>query len=110
MGGSIGIAILTTMLEKCALIHRGDLVNNINPLSVPFVQRSLMANFALTPQTPDIQMASTRTLSVFDNIITLQSNILASIDIFQTLAWMFLLTLPLILLLSRGGGKPSGAH
>ena len=110
MGGSIGIAVLTTMLERCALIHRGDLVNHINSLSVPFVQRSLIANLTLAPQTPVIQMASTRTLGFYDNIITLQSNILASIDIFQTLAWMFLLTLPLILLLSRGGGKPAPAH
>jgi DHA2 family multidrug resistance protein len=110
MGGSVGIAILTTMLEKCTLIHRGDLVNDINPLSVPFLQRSLMANFALAPNTPNIQMASTRTLGVFDSIINLQSSILASIDIFQALSWMFLLTLPLIFLLSRGGGKPANAH
>jgi len=69
-----------------------------------------MANFALTPNTPDLQIASTRTLAVFDHIINLQSSILASIDIFQTLSWMFLLTLPLIFLLSRGGGKPGNAH
>ena len=85
-------------------------MNAINPLSVPYVQRSLMANFALAPNTPDLQMASTKTLGVFDNIINLQSSILASIDIFQSLAWMFLLTLPLILLLSRGGVKPSTAR
>jgi DHA2 family multidrug resistance protein len=110
MGGSVGIAVLTTMLEKYTLVHRGDLVNDITPTSVPFLQRSLMANFALTPNTPDLQIASTRTLAVFDNIINLQSSILASIDIFQTLSWMFLLTLPLIFLLSRGGGKPGNAH
>jgi hypothetical protein len=69
-----------------------------------------MANFALAPQTPDIQVASQKALGIFDNIVTLQSSILASIDIFQTLSWMFLLTLPLILLLSRGGVKPGGAH
>ena len=110
MGGSVGIAVLTTMLEKFTLIHRGDLVNDINPMSVPFLQRSLMANYALTPNTPNIQMASTRTLGIFDSIINLQSSIMASIDIFQTLSWMFLLTLPLILLLSRGSGKPANAH
>ena len=110
MGGSIGIAVLTTMLEKFSLIHRGELVERITPLSVPFQQRSLMANFALAPQTPNIQVASQKALSIFENIITLQSSILASIDIFQTLSWMFLLTLPLILLLSRGAAKPSGVH
>ena len=110
MGGSIGIAVLTTMLEKFSLIHRGELVEHIAPLSVPFQQRSLMANFALAPQTPDIQVASQKALGIFDNIVTLQSSILASIDIFQTLSWMFLLTLPLILLLSKGGMKPGGAH
>jgi DHA2 family multidrug resistance protein len=110
MGGSIGIAVLTTMLEKFSLIHRGELVERITPLSVPFQQRSLMANFALSPQAPNIQVASQKALGIFDNIVTLQSNILASIDIFQTLSWMFLLTLPLILLLSRGGAKPSDAH
>ena len=110
MGGSIGIAVLTTMLEKFTLLHRGELVERITPFSVPFQQRSLMANFALAPQTPDIQVASQKALGIFENIVTLQSSILASIDIFQTLSWMFLLTLPLILLLSRGMGKPGGAH
>jgi DHA2 family multidrug resistance protein len=110
MGGSIGIAVLTTMLDKFSMIHRGELVERITPLSVPFQQRSLMANFVLAPQTPDIQVASQKALGAFDNIVTLQSSILASIDIFQTLSWMFLLTLPLILLLSRGGVKTGGAH
>jgi DHA2 family multidrug resistance protein len=110
MGGSIGIAVLTTMLEKFSLIHRGELVQHITPLSVPFQQRSLMANFAMSPQVPNIQVASQKALGIFDNIVTLQSSVLASIDIFQTLSWMFLLTLPLILLLSRGGVKPGGAH
>jgi len=110
MGGSIGIAVLTTMLERGTMMHRGDLVNNINPLRIPFLQRSLMANFSLAPNTPDLQIASTRTLSIFDSMINLQSSILASIDIFHALSWMFLLTLPLIFLLSRGGGKPSRAH
>jgi DHA2 family multidrug resistance protein len=110
MGGSIGIAVLTTMLEKGALMHRGSLVNNINPLSVPYLQRAFFSNFALTPQTPDPMVASARTLGVLDEIINRQSNILASIDIFRTLSWMFLITLPLIFLLSRGGRKPGEAH
>jgi DHA2 family multidrug resistance protein len=110
MGGSIGIAVLTTMLEKFSLIHRGQLVENLTPLSVPFQQRSLLANFAMNPQTPNIQIASQKALGIFDGIISLQSSVLASIDIFQTLSWMFLLTLPLIFLLSRGGVKPGGAH
>ena len=110
MGGSIGIAVLTTMLEKSAMMHRGDLVNEINPLRIPYIQRSLMANYSLIQQTHDTQLTSNRVLGIFDNIITLQSNILASIDIFKTLAWMFLLTLPLILMLSSGGKKPASAH
>jgi len=110
MGGSIGIAVLTTMLEKFSSIHRGQLVERITPLSIPFQERSLLANFYLDPRTPNIQVVSQKALGIFDNIISLQSSILASIDIFQTLSWMFLLTLPLILLLSRGGVKPGGAH
>ena len=110
MGGSIGIAVLTTMLEKCALMHRGDLVNNINPLHNSFVQRSYIAQYSLLPQTHDPMLTSNRALGILDNIITLQSNLLSSIDIFRTLSWMFILTLPLILLLSRGGKQEATAH
>ncbi len=110
MGGSIGIAVLTTMLEKCALIHRGDLVNDINPLRIAYVQRAFMSQYSLLPQTHDPALTSTRSLGVLDNIITLQSNLLASIDIFNTLSWMFILTLPLILLLSRGGKQEASVH
>ena len=110
MGGSIGIAVLTTMLEKCALIHRGDLVNDINPLRISYIQRSFVSQYSLLPQTHDPILTTTRSLGMLDNIITLQSNLLASIDIFKTLAWMFILSLPLILLLSRGGKVESPAH
>ena len=55
-------------------------------------------------------MTTTRGLAELDNIITLQSSLLASIDIFKTLSWMFILTLPLILLMSRGGKTPASAH
>ena len=110
MGGSIGIAVLTTMLEKCALIHRGDLVNYINPLRISYVQRAYMSQYSLLPQTHDPMLTATRSLGVLDNIITLQSNLLASIDIFKTLSWMFILSLPLILLLSRGGKQEASAH
>ena len=110
MGGSIGIAVLTTMLEKCTLIHRGDLVNDINPLRISYIQRSLVSSYSLLPQTHDPIMTTTRGLAELDNIITLQSSLLASIDIFKTLSWMFILTLPLILLMSRGGKTPASAH
>jgi DHA2 family multidrug resistance protein len=111
MGGSIGIAVLTTMLEKCALLHRGDLVNDITPLRVPYVQRSLFSQYSLLPQTHDPILTASRTLQQLDNLITLQSNILASIDIFKSLSWMFILSLPLILLLSRGGKTaPASTH
>jgi len=109
MGGSIGIAVLTTMLEKSAHLHRGDLVNHINPLRNPYLQRSFFSNFALTPQTPVPEISSAKTLGILDGIVTQQANILASIDIFKTLSWMFLLTLPLILLLSRGA-KEQGSR
>ena len=110
MGGSIGIAVLTTMLEKCALMHRGDLVNYINPLHNAFVQRSYLAQYSLLPQTHDPTLTANRALGILDNAITLQSNILSSVDIFNTLSWMFILTLPLILLLSRGGNQEAQAH
>jgi DHA2 family multidrug resistance protein len=110
MGGSIGIAVLTTMLEQGALMHRGDLVNDINPFSVSYLQRSLMTTYSMLPQTHDPILTATRGLGVLDNIITLQSNLLASIDIFKTLSWMFVLTLPLVLLMSRGGKSAGQAH
>ena len=91
-------------------MHRGDLVNNINPLHNSFVQRSYIAQYSLLPQTHDPMLTSNRALGILDNIITLQSNLLSSIDIFRTLSWMFILTLPLILLLSRGGKQEAPAH
>jgi DHA2 family multidrug resistance protein len=110
MGGSIGIAVLTTMLEKCAMLHRGDLVNDINPLRIPYMERTFLTHYSLLPQTHDPILTSTRALGLLDQTITLQSNLLASIDIFKTLSWMFILSLPLILLLSRGGTQESSAH
>ena len=98
------------MLEQGALMHRGDLVNDINPFSVSYLQRSLMTTYSMLPQTHDPILTATRGLGVLDNIITLQSNLLASIDIFKTLSWMFVLTLPLVLLMSRGGKSAGQAH
>jgi len=109
MGGSIGIAILATLLVRRSDFHRAVLVEKITPFGGDVSSRlqSFGAIFQGHGQSP-IDAANTG-LHVMDNIVQQQATIISYEDLCWLLGVLLLLTLPLVFLLSSGK-RPKGAE
>jgi DHA2 family multidrug resistance protein len=109
LGGSLGIATLTTMLARREATHRATLVEHISPLSHAAMERldGMAAHFQkLGASAHD---AHARALSALDQIVAGQGALLSFDDLFRYVGIAFLLSLPLILLLGKGASKEAAA-
>ena len=102
IGGSIGIAFLTTFLAQQENIHRSNLVERINPYNPVFQQylHSLTAMFQNKGASADI--AQQQAYHSIDQMVSLQAAVISYGSIFHIVGIAFLVCLPLLFLL----GKP----
>jgi len=112
LGGSLGVAILTTLLSRREAVHRAVLVENISQYRQAAVDRlnGMIAFFQ--SRGADIHTAQTKAMASLDQVVSGQVAVRAFADLFLYVGVAFILTLPLLLLLSKGGAKapPSDAH
>lgn len=105
LGGSFGIAIITTMIFRLNQQHRVDLIPNIDPtkpmvqnriqgLQQMFMGKGFSANEALA-----------RAYQVLEGTITIQGTVLTYMEIFFYMGLIFLLCVPFVLLIKKGAGK-----
>jgi DHA2 family multidrug resistance protein len=106
LGGSIGIAGITTLVAKQQFVHRSQLVYDVSDLN-PAYQPRLDANTSyLQTLSGDSVHIHNQALSLLDQALNLQSSLLSYRDVFYFVAAIFVVTLPLILLL---GQRPTPA-
>lgn len=102
IGGSLGIAILSTLLDHRTSMHRAVLLEHINIFNPIFRQRfaAIQAGLVAKGSLPDI--AHQQALKVIDGIVHGQAAILAFEDIFYIVGVFFVLALPLLFLFNKG--------
>ena len=112
LGGSIGIALLTTLLERREAYHRAILVTYITPYSLQTNQRLDSLTQLFISRGMDANKAHLQALSLLDLTINQQSAVLSFADIFRVVGVVFLCSLPLLLFLGKGGSgaKAPSAH
>ncbi|SDS25721.1 MFS transporter, DHA2 family, multidrug resistance protein [Gillisia sp. Hel1_33_143] len=112
LGGSFGIAIITTMIARLSQQHRVDLIPNIDAMKFSVQQRisGLQQMFMSKGFSANESLA--RAYQVLDGSVTLQSTVLSYMDIFLYLGLLFLVCVPFVLLIKKGAGKvdTSGMH
>ncbi|ARV60858.1 MFS transporter [Nostocales cyanobacterium HT-58-2] len=101
LGGSIGIAVLTTLLAQRQAFHRKILIEHVTPYDGATNQRLSMLENALQSRGEDAATAHQQALQILDQTINTQAQILSFEDIFWIVGVAFLATLPLILLLGK---------
>lgn len=101
LGGSIGVALLTTLLARRTAFHRSVLVEKLVS-GAPEAERrvALIANGLAARGLPP-GLARQRALALLDQSVNLQSAIVAFNDTFWATAVLILLSLPLVLLLGK---------
>ena len=108
LGGSIGIAAITTLVAKQQFVHRAQLVYNASELNPAYPER-LSANTAyFSTMSGDPIAAHNQALMLIDRAIDTQATLLSYRDVFYFVALIFFLTLPLIFLLGKNK-KPTSA-
>lgn len=108
LGGSFGIALITTFMSRQIMKHRSDLLSTINPENPLFQERfqALVAKFTSSGMAPN--SAKTAALQVIDGSIMGQASILSYMDVFLLIGIVFLICVPFILLIHEEkmpGGK-----
>jgi DHA2 family multidrug resistance protein len=113
IGGSTGIAIVETILARDRQVHTNNLISHIDPYN-PGVQnmlRGLQSTFAARGS--DLATAADRARAVLWGLVQQQAAMIAFIDAFKLLGFLFLVTVPLVFFmkrpeyLRRGGGAPA---
>jgi MFS transporter, DHA2 family, multidrug resistance protein len=114
LGGSIGIAVLSTYLDTMGAFHRSDLIGNISSGNLLYQQRlhQLTALFeANGPMNPPA--AGAAAVASINGALTAQAATMSYNDAFLLIGVCFLFAFPAVLLLKRrkpGAGPGGMAH
>ncbi|MBE9010514.1 DHA2 family efflux MFS transporter permease subunit [Pseudanabaenaceae cyanobacterium LEGE 13415] len=103
LGGSIGIAILTTLLAQREAFHRSQLAADLSIYNPQTVERLNALQGAFQSRGSDGATASQQALTSLDQLINLQAAVLSYADIFRFVGVIFLCSLPLLVFLGKGG-------
>lgn len=114
LGGSIGVALLSTLLGSRQAFHRSVLTEKLVTTD-PDVQGRLAAlTNGFVAKGADLATAKQRALAILDGSVNLQSAVLSFNDIFWITAVLVAATLPLVILLGKpkagGAAAAAGAH
>ncbi len=112
IGGSVGIAYLTTMLVRRSQAHQNYLVDHTYA-SNPLLQQRLNGLESLAGSSGGPAQAMQHAYAQLYQTIQQQAALLSYVDIIRSFAVLTLVLVPLILLFikkNRPGGAPIGAH
>lgn len=101
LGGSFGIALITTIISRRTVSHRNDLVANITSDNPTFQQKmaGLQNTFIAKGMTPEV--AQNSAYKLIDYSISKQASVLSYMDIFLYLGILFIVCIPFILMVKR---------
>ncbi|MBS1854325.1 MAG: DHA2 family efflux MFS transporter permease subunit [Acidobacteria bacterium] len=103
IGGSAGIAAVTTMLARRAQYHQNVLVSHLTPMDAPYrnmLNHAAAAIHAGGASAPD---AAVRAHGMVYGMLLKQANMLAFADAFWVMGILFLAVIPLMLFVKRVG-------
>ncbi|WPZ35151.1 DHA2 family efflux MFS transporter permease subunit [Thalassobaculum sp. OXR-137] len=106
LGGSVGIALLSTWLVRGTQAHRADLAGHVSPLNAEYLQqvaaveRGLLANGADPSRVHDMAVA------VIARSMGQQAELLGFLNDFTTLAIVFFALVPAVIFLRRPNRPP----
>jgi DHA2 family multidrug resistance protein len=104
LGGSFGVAFITTILARRSQVHQNFLVGHINPFSPLFGDLQSQIKQFLTMQDPAIASVKGSLMVIYLEVQR-QAQMLAYNDSFWVLAWIAGALIPLTFLLKKPKGE-----
>jgi MFS transporter, DHA2 family, multidrug resistance protein len=110
LGGSFGVALITTYVQKRSWLHRANFLNYLSPYD-PAVQQRLQAiTQGLIARGATPGAARQQAYAALEGILQQQTFLLTYMDAFRVVGIFFLLCIPLLLLFKRRRrGAPAAA-
>ncbi len=108
LGGSFGIALVSTIIVRRAQVHQALMVGHLTPFDPVYVERLAAATKALTPQSGPV-LAQIQAHGLIYNALLGQSSLWAFVENFRLFGFLCLLCLPLVFLFKRVRRSPGGA-
>jgi len=109
LGGSVGIAISATLVQRFTAIHRGDLIANVTQFSEVTRERLAGITARLIATGTPAPLAESKALMVLNGQVTRQAMMLSFEQLFLLFGACFVLSLPLLLLMHKSKGMPAAA-
>src|SRR5712692_3075845 len=106
LGGSVGIAVSATLVQRFTAIHRGDLIANVTMFSPATQARIATITQTLIGRGELPALAQTKAIGFLNGIVTRQAMMLSFDQLFLLFGAAFVLSLPLLLLMHRSKGMP----
>ncbi|MET0635786.1 MAG: DHA2 family efflux MFS transporter permease subunit [Chitinophagaceae bacterium] len=105
LGGSFGIALITTFLASQSMEHRSNLVSKLD-INDPTVQHRVdMLQQGFAAKGIPFNLAHQYALKALDGGVTKQSMILSYMDVFLYIGVLFLICIPFVLMVKGNRGK-----
>ncbi|RDI57475.1 DHA2 family efflux MFS transporter permease subunit [Flavobacterium glaciei] len=105
LGGSFGIAIITTFITRFNQEHRVNLVSHLDTTRLEVQQRVLMLQKGFMSKGFSANESVKKAYQVMDYSVMKQSAVLSYMDIFMYLGIMFLCCIPIIFFIKKGKNK-----
>lgn len=105
LGGSFGIALISTYISRKTIQHRSDLANHVSVYSADVQNRlaGMKANFIAHGFTPDV--ATQQANKLMDGMIMQQASLLTYMDVFLGIGIFFLVCIPFVMILKPAKNK-----
>lgn len=112
LGGSVGVAALSTILSDRATFHRTMILGHLDAVDPDVQGRVAMLTRAMIAKGADPVAAGKQALAMLDGTVRLQSSIMGFNDTFFITASLIVVTLPLVFLLGKpaAGAKVDAGH
>jgi MFS transporter, DHA2 family, multidrug resistance protein len=108
LGGSVGIAVSATLVQRFQAIHRGDLIANVTQYSEVTRERLAAIAARLIATGTPAPLADSKALMVLNGQVTRQAMMLSFEQLFLLFGACFVLSLPLLLLMHKSKSLPGG--
>jgi MFS transporter, DHA2 family, multidrug resistance protein len=106
MGGSVGISLVTTMLDRRTQVHLNDLSHNVSASNPAFRSMLQGATQAMRAHGSSGAFATQQAYALVQGTMQRQAAMLAYLDDFRLLGISILVMVPLVFLMKKG--KPGG--
>ena len=103
IGGSSGIAIVTTLLARRTQFHQARLVGNMSPFDPNYVQALAGTAHMLASRGANATEAAAQAQGMFYGMLQRQSAMMAFVDSFYVLGIIFLAVIPLMFFIKKVG-------